>query len=90
VQAEEANTQKVVTYNEIGLPTDVKWSQPKYRRWDGAIATEQFINEWLAGPPQIRYTRKKYEIVKEWLGAVKWYAIMYEGGSAATTEDGIN
>ena len=90
VSAAEINTQKIVSYNEIGVPSSVKWAQPKYRRWDGTTGNEIPINEWMASPPTIRYVGKKYEITKEWLGAVKFYAIMYEGGSAATTEDGIN
>jgi len=90
VQAEEANTQRIVTYNQIGIPATVKWGQPKYLPWNGVTPDQpKFINEWMASPPQIRFTRKKYEIVREWLGAVKWYKIMYQGGTALTTEDGF-
>jgi hypothetical protein len=66
----------------------VKWQQPYYNRWDGSNSDPQRINEWMACPPTIRYRSKKYEITKEWIGAVKWFRIMYEGGGAGTTEDG--
>jgi hypothetical protein len=90
VAAEEVDTQKIVTYNQIGIPDDVKWSQPKYKIWDGVKAAEpKLIDEWMACPPTIKYSRKKYDIVREWIGAVKWYKIMYEGGTAETTEMGF-
>ena len=91
LKAAEANTQKVVTYDQIGLPTTVKWSQPGIRVWDGAAVVEpvpHLLNEWLVGPPTIRYEGKKFTISKEWVGAEKWYAILYEGGTALTTSNG--
>jgi len=87
--AEEVNTQKIVTYNDIGLPSDVKWAQPKYQSWDGEVITPYSINEWMATPPVIRWVKSKYEVTREWIGAVKWYSIMYQGGTAASDEAGI-
>lgn len=88
LQAEEANTQKIVDYAEIGIPDDVKWAQPTYRKYDGVAAAPQLINEWMAMPPTIRWVNRKYEVSREWLGAVKWYQILYEGGSALSTDAG--
>lgn len=91
VQVAQKETQKVVQYSEIGLPSDIKWLQPVYREWNGVgPAVEKPIAEWLAAPPSIRYTKKKYEIVKEWLGAVQWYATLYEGGTAGANQPGNN
>lgn len=90
ISAEEAKTQRIVDYNEIGIPADVKWAQPKYVPWNGQAAENpQPIKEWMASPPTIRWTGKKYEISREWLGAVKWYAVLYQGGSAASTAAGL-
>ena len=83
LQAEEVDTQKIVTYANIGIPATVKWAQPVFRKWDGVNAVEIPIAEWMAAPPSISYTKGKYDIVREWIGAVAWYAILYEGGTAA-------
>jgi len=90
VQADQEFVGRVVGYNEIGIPSTVKWSQPRFERWNGTTLEPVYINEWLTQPPTVRYEKRKYTIVKEWLGAVKWYKILYYGGTALTTEDGNN
>lgn len=90
LKAEEKNTQKIVQYGDIQVPDDVKWAQPEYRVWDGDVVTEtKLIEEWMACPPVIRWTGKKYEVTREWLGAVAWYSILYEGGGASSEDAGI-
>lgn len=91
LRAEEINTQKIIPYSEIGIPTDVKWAQPTLRWWNGRAAEVKSlpIEYWLAAPPTIKYSRKKYDVVKYWTGAVKWYATLYEGGTALSTADGL-
>lgn len=90
VQAAQIDAQKIVAYNAIGIPATVKWAQPVLQLWDGVnVLPPQAIDEWMACPPQVRYNRKKYDIVKEWIGAWKWYKILYNGGTALSTESGF-
>ena len=84
------DAQKVIEYNAIGLPPDVKWAQPKMRLYVPQVGWgERAFNEWLTSPANITYRRKKHEIVWEWIGAVRWYACLYEGGTALTSETGF-
>jgi len=88
LKAEFENVQKVVKYVDIGLPTWVKWETPNVRLWNGTTAVTRPIAEWLVGPPTIRYEGKRYTLTQEWVGAEKWYAILYEGGTGLTAEEG--
>jgi hypothetical protein len=90
VKAEQADTQKVISYAQIGLPTDVKWVQPSMVEWAGSGTPSPIdIDQWLATPPTVRYEKKRYSITKEWIGAVEWYKILYYGGKAEATADGF-
>ena len=80
----------VVDWAGIGIPSTVKFSQPVYNRWDGNGNQQQLIEQWLVSPATIRYERQRYTITKEWYGALKWYSVLYNGGSATSSEDGSN
>jgi len=87
---EDLDAGLVVDWSGIGIPSDVKFAQPVYNRWDGQNLEVKTIDQWLVSPATVRYERQRYTITKEWYGALKWYSVLYNGGSATSGEDGSN
>ena len=82
IKASDASTGTVVSYSALNIPAAVKWNQPQ--AWDPVSNALVNVNEWYIKPVSIRYQRKKYEIMNEAIGAVKWSATLY-GGTASGT-----
>jgi len=90
---EDKDAGLVIPWAEIGIPDSVKFSQPVFNKWDGVELEDPdgtLVNEWLVSAATVRYERRRYTITKEWYGAVRWYKILYKGGTALSTEDGSN
>lgn len=89
-QANDTDGGNVVTWSAIPFPANIKFAQPVYNKWDGVSVEPISINQWLTTPETVRYEKKMYTITKEWIGALGWYSILYNGGNAASDSDGSN
>jgi len=89
---EDQDAGLVVPWAGIGIPGTVKFAQPVYNKWDGTTPAPdpEPIDEWLVSPATVRYERKRYTITKEWYGALQWYKVLYNGGTADADQDGSN
>jgi hypothetical protein len=91
LKAEYVNVNKVMAFNEIGVPSRVKFDRPpKIRDYvqSGGYSVVPLawgdldVLYWLRRPPTVYFSGKKYRIVDEWLGSAYGFTeILYEGGT---------
>ena len=86
-QSQADNVGKVITWEEIGIPSIAKIKQPRvwlYQRlgvgWEWVT-----FNEWLVRPAAIRFVKegrvRKRQLVQEFIGAAQWSETLYDGGT---------
>jgi hypothetical protein len=84
----------IVTWDKILVPNTAKFVQPQLRIFGGPLvdsatssAWQNFaIDSWLQKPASVQYEQsgraKKFQMIREWIGAVSWSGTLYEGGNA--------
>jgi hypothetical protein len=70
---------KVISWAEVGAPSD--YDEPLYRDIDinGTWVTSHC--EWLTMPPRKGLQGRVFTVIETWLGAYKWKAELYDGGT---------
>lgn len=82
---------RIVKWSDIGVPASAKIEQPAAHYYGGAedpLGTgwhDVLVNEWMVKPMAIRFSRRgrvrTRQIVREFLGAVRWSSTLYDGGT---------
>lgn len=87
LKAVYTDVNKVIAWSAIGVPSSAHFDQPTILMvvpMAGSVVgfTNESVNEWLVQPPSVRWRKgiRKWEITKEWLGAVKISGTLYSGG----------
>jgi hypothetical protein len=86
-QFQNENVGKVISWAQINVPAAAKIAMPKirYYPYNGSAFAWLDIAEWLVRPYSIRYARegrvRKRQLVQEYIGAHKWSATLYDGGT---------
>lgn len=84
---------KIVAWSKILVPANAKIVQPALYVYGGPTVfagstgwTFLAIDEWMQKPAQVTYEKsgrnRKFQMVREWIGAVTWSGTLYSGGSA--------
>ena len=89
-QQKAVNAGKIITWDKIGVPDDALIVKPKVHVFAGyELSGTGFIdldiNEWYVKPLAIRFSRRGKtrlrQLVQEYIGAWKWSATLYDGGT---------
>lgn len=78
-----ANTMKCVTYQQIGVPQTVKWTEPMFIDFIGGSDFTLMPLQWLELPQDETWNQqtKKTDVIRTWKGAVSFSATLYNGGT---------